>query len=108
LTVEENQSFDRAAAARSEWFLSNPTTHTHIHSITFLGVNPGFAAVCGFSPCFDHDLFCTLLSYVIHFSSPVMSRFKKMIRFRSVLAMTRRWKFDPLNFSLLNYVAPKH
>jgi len=54
------------------------TTHTHIHthSITFLGDNLGFAIICGTSPCFDHDLFRTLLSYVIHFSSPVMSRFK--------------------------------
>jgi len=66
-----NQLFDRAAAACSEWFLFNPI----LHSITFLSINCGFATVCR-ALYFDHDLFRTLLSYVIHFSSPVMSRFK--------------------------------
>jgi len=69
----KNQLFDRAAAVHSERFFSNPT---HTHSITFLGANPGFATVCGALPCFDHDLFHTLLSYMIHFLSPVMRRFK--------------------------------
>ena len=45
-------------------------------SITFLGVNTGLATVCEASPGFDHKLFRTLLSYVIHFSSPVIIRFK--------------------------------
>jgi len=31
-----------------------------------------------------------------------------MIGFRSVLAMICRWKFDLLNFSLLNHMVPKH
>ena len=52
-------------------------------SITFLGVNMDFATVCEASPSFDHDLFRTLLSYEIHFSSPVIIRFKNVsISFR--------------------------
>jgi len=31
-----------------------------------------------------------------------------MVRFRSILAMICRWKFNPLNFSLLNQMAPEH
>jgi len=55
----------------------------HTHRITFLGVNHGFVTVCEASLCVDHDFFCTLLSYVIHFLSPVMNPLKNgLISFR--------------------------
>jgi len=57
---------------RQQLVVNNSSPHTqHL----FFGVNSGFATVCGASPCF-HDLFHTLLSYVIYFSSIVMNRFK--------------------------------
>ena len=59
----------------SSWWTIPFQSHQTL-SVTFLGVNTGFATVCEASPGFDHDLFRTLLSYVIHFSSPVIIRFK--------------------------------
>lgn len=53
-----------------------PLQSHQIHSITFRGVNPGFGTVCVASPFLYHDLFRTLLSYLIHFSSPVTNRFR--------------------------------
>ena len=62
-------------ASSSSWWTIPFQSHQTL-SITFLGVNTGFAPVCEASPGFDHNLFRTLLSYVIHFSLPVIIRFK--------------------------------
>ena len=59
----------------SSWW-TIPFQFHQILSITFLGVNTGFATICEVSPGFDHLLLRTLLSYVIYFSSPVIIRFK--------------------------------
>jgi len=42
------------------------------------------------------------------FHRPSNESFKKWFDFVPFLAMIRRWKFDLLNFSLLNHVALKH
>ena len=63
------------SGSRSSWWTILFQSHQTL-SITFLGVDTCFATVCEASPGFDHDLFRTLLSYVIHFSSPVIIRVK--------------------------------
>jgi len=80
---------------------------THAQSVTFFGITPGFATICVALSCF-HNLFRTLLSYVIHFSLPVMSRFKNdsiLFRFSDFNDLQME---IPLNFSLLDHMAPKH
>ena len=73
-----------------------PNTQHHL-----LGVNTGFATICEAYPGFDHDLFRKLLSYVIHFSSPVIIRLKNGLisfRFNSDSQMeTRSIKFFTVN-----------
>ena len=84
----------------SSWWTIPFQSHQTL-SITFLGVNTGFATVYEASPGFDHDLFRTLLSYVIHFSSLVIIRFKNgsiSFRFGSDSQMeTRSIKFFTVN-----------
>ena len=56
---------------------------------------------------YAYDLFRTLLSYVINFSSPVSIRFKNgsiSCRFSS----DSQWKLDPSNFWLLIHGEPKY
>ena len=61
----------------------------------------GLCNLCEASPSFDHDLFRTLLSYVIHFSSLVIIRFKNgstSFRFSSDSQMeTQSNKFFTVN-----------
>ena len=84
----------------SSWWTIPFQSHK-ILGITFLGLNTGFATVCEASPGFDHDIFRTLLSYIIHFSSPVIIRFKNGLisfRFSSDSQMeTRSIKFFIVN-----------
>ena len=86
--------------SRSSWWTIPFQSH-QTFNITFLDVNTGFATVCEASPSFDHDLFRTLLSYVIHFSSPVIIRFKNSsisCRFSSDSQIeTRSIKFFTVN-----------
>ena len=90
----------------SPWWTIPFQSH-QILSITFLGINTGFATVCEAFPGFDHDLFCTLLSYVIHFSSPVIIRFKNgSISFR--FSSDTQMELGPFNVSLLNHMEPKY
>jgi len=78
---------------RQQFVVNDSFPIPYTQSITFLGVNPGFTTVCVASPCIDRRSFSYII-VVIHFSL-------------SVLTIIRRWKFDSLNFSLLNHVAPK-
>ena len=86
-------------SSSSGWTI--PFQYHQILSITFLGVNTGFATVCEASLGFDHDLFRTLLSYLIHFSSLVIIRFKNgsiSFRFSSESQMETRFiKFFTVN-----------
>ena len=90
----------------SSWWTIPFQSHQTL-SITFLSVNTGFPTVCEASPGFDHDLFRTFLSYVIHFSSPVTIRLKNgsiLFRFSSDSQTETR----SINFSLLIRVEPKY
>ena len=84
----------------SSWWTIPFQSHQTL-SITLLGVNTGFTTVYEASSGFDHDLFRTLLSYVIHFSSPVIIRFKNGLisfHFSSDSQMeTRSIKFFTVN-----------
>ena len=84
----------------SSWGTISFQSHQTL-SITFLGVNTGFATVCEAFPDLDHDLFRTLLSYLIHFSPPVIICLKNSsisFRFSSDSQMkTRSIKFFTVN-----------
>ena len=88
------------SGSSSSWWTIPFQSHQTL-SITFLGVNAGFATVCEASPGFDHNLFRTLFSHVIHFSSPVIIRFKNgsiSCRFSSDSQMKTRFiKFFTVN-----------
>ncbi|GFT70087.1 hypothetical protein TNCV_4690261 [Trichonephila clavipes] len=56
------------------------------HSRTFLDVSPGLATVSAASPLFHHDRFRTILSYAIHFSSPVTIHIRNVL---SLLCLAR-------------------
>ncbi|GFW90197.1 hypothetical protein TNCV_1790181 [Trichonephila clavipes] len=81
--------------------LSQKESH-QIHSRTFLAVSPGLATVCAASPHFDHDLFRTIWSYVIHFPSPVTIRLRNdSISFR--LARSSQMEIRSIMFFGVNW-----
>ena len=77
------------------------------HTRVFLEVNPNLTTFWVASPSFNHDRFCTMLSYVIHFSSPVTNRL------RNGLILLHFFKdslveIQSIMFFVLIGIAPKH
>lgn len=77
------QSLDEAGATHRGRLLFNIGK-------SFRGVNPGLVTICWASSCLHHNLFSTLLSYLIHMSSFAAISFER-IRFRFVSAKNPRY-----------------
>jgi len=89
LTVEIDESIVWPGSSSSQWSSFPIPSHTHTHTHARARAR---ARIRTRTHTYD--------PFFIARNEP------KMVWFRSVLAMIRRWKFDPLNFSLLNHVAP--
>jgi len=80
--------------------------HTHTHTKHHFSWRQSFGWLYHLR---SFTLFQRSFSYIIVVRDPffiIREPFQKQFDF--VLTMIRRWKFDPLNFSLLNHVASKH